>query len=239
MERALGDMVRTEDGLRRVSLDTTIIEPDEWRRVVAAIEARTKGNARHLRHADRPLLDGIAVCVNCGGLLRRASTRGYLNYACGNAANSRCSHPSTIAAPSLDKYVISEFLAALGDIPRLRPEQIDDGSSSAQLIEVRAEILDTAAEFATAPPSRLGDLAQRMTALRDTEARLLADMEEAPVYALVPTGMTWAQTWASVGDDVVARRALLDECIAHVVVHRPASRAHRGTAADRVKVAWE
>lgn len=99
-------------------------------------------------------------------------------------------------------------------------------------MQIRAEVLDTAAAFATAPSSNLADLAARMANLREAEERLLAEASASPIYAVVSTGSTYAEAW-SAAPDVVARRALLSDAIANVVVTKG-----RGLVADRVVVDW-
>jgi hypothetical protein len=238
MERALGDVIRGVDGLRRVSDDAAILNPETFRRIVTAVEARTAGEIRRTRHADRPLLDGLAVCASCRGPLCRMSTNGYINYGCANAARSRCKVPAVISAKILDPYVEAAFLEGLGDSPRLRPSQTEDFRATAHLDELRAEISATASEFATASAAVIPRLADRMTALRDAEARVLAKMDASPVFTMIPTGKTWGEEYAA-ATDVVQRRELLVEGLARVVVSRPAVKGTRGVISDRVSVEWE
>jgi DNA invertase Pin-like site-specific DNA recombinase len=238
MERALGDVIRGVNGLRRVSDDAAILDLETFRRVVAAVEARGAGDIRRTRHADRPLLDGLALCASCRGPLSRMSTRGYLNYGCSNAAKSRCKIPAVISAKTLDPFVEAVFLEALGDSPRLRPTYTEDHRATAHLDELRAEISSTASEFATAPASVIRRLADRMTALRDAEARVLADMDASPLVTMTPTGKTWGEEYAA-ATDVVQRRDLLIEAVSRVVVSRPLVKGTRGLIADRVAVEWE
>ena len=111
---------------------------------------------------------------------------------------------------------------------------------SARLVEIHAEVTDTAAAFATAPASEIPSLVGRRSALREAEARLLADADAAPVHAVVPTGMTWAETWASTApDDVTSRRSLLAEAMHSVTVSKPPTAGARVPIADRVEVAWD
>lgn len=225
-----------------MSPDSAILDADTFRRVLAALEERRArvASLRRTPHADRPLLDGIAVCAPCSGPLRRSMTRGYVSYTCANAAKGKCAARVTVAAPTLDAHVVLTFLDVLGTHPRTRLEQSEDGRVSARLVEIRAEVADTAAAFATAPASEIPSLAGRMSALREAEARLLADADAAPVYAVVPTKMTWAETWASTApDDVTSRRSLLAEAMHSVTVSKPPIAGARVPIADRVEVVWD
>jgi site-specific DNA recombinase len=238
MERALGDVVRDEDALARVVGDAAIVDVETFRRVRDVVEERGAGMIRRTPHADRPLLDGLAFCSACGGPLRRVSTKGYVSYGCANASKGKCAERTTISSRVVDPFVVDTFLDTLGDVPRTRLEATEDGRVSSRLAEVRAEVTDTAAAFATAPPAEIPALAERMTMLRAAEARLLAEAEAAPVYTVVPTGRTWAETWAEAADDVTARRALLAEALDRVVVRKPARRGGHEPVADRVMVLW-
>lgn len=243
--RALGDVVRDVDGLPHVDPETAILDGDTWRRLQDAMGERKASTAslRRTPHADRPLLDGLALCDACGGPLRRVATRGYVSYSCsrGGATVGGCPSRVTISASRLDPYVVSEFLDALGDTPRTRLEQTDDERVSARVATLRAEVTDTVAALGTAPSSEIGGLAERLTSLRDAEARLLAEAGAAPVYAVVNTGQTWAETWAT-APDVVARRALLSEALHRVRVGKPTvtgAAARYEAVEKRVHLDWQ
>ena len=232
MEVALGDVVRDDDGLSRVDDSAAILDAATFRAVRAAVQQRGAGIVRRTPHAARPLLDALVFCSACGGTMRRVSTRGYISYGCSNASKGKCITRTTIAAKTLDGYVTASFLTAYGDTPTTRWEITEATHVSPRLAQIRAEILDTAAAFATSPSSTLADLAARMTALRDAEERLLAEAHASPVYAAVSTGRTYTQEWQA-APDVVTRRALLSDAIARVVVTKG-----RGAVADRVAVDW-
>lgn len=244
MERHLGEVARGEDGLRRVNEALAIIDADTYRRVQAALKERGEHAQRRTPHAERLLLEGLARCAHCGGPMRRAATRGYVSYHCANAGRAAgvCPSPATIAAPRLEDFVVAEFLDALGAVPRTRLERTTDATGSGDLAEVRAEITDTAASFATAAPGDIATLADRMTTLRETEARLLAAQDAAPIYAVTNTGQTWAEAWAAVNRDGYTnadRRTLLAEAIERVMVARPTMRGAVPPVAERVVIAWE
>jgi site-specific DNA recombinase len=238
MERALGDVIRDDTGLRRVSAEA-ILDLDEWRRVVAVVEGRAAGDRSRTRHADRPLLERIAVCAACGGYMRRATTRGFGNYVCSQAAKSRCDEPSAISTRRLDAYVEEAFRHALGDLPIMKSEAVADESSARKLTEVRAEITDTAAEFARATGPTLSTLATRMAALRATEASLQEQASATPFTVMVPSGETYGQAWERMAGDVVGRRQLLADSLTRVVVHRSGPLGRRTPIEDRITVHLE
>ena len=246
MERALGDIIRGEDGLRRVIEDARIIDVDTFRRVQEVLFERGEGVTRRTPYAERPLLDGLIFCSACQGDMRRVATtrkgkEPFLSYGCANAdrLSNVCRERTTISAIPIDTHVVATFLDALGDIPRTRLEQAEDGRVSVALLEVRAEITDTAAAFASAPATEIPGLADRMARLRQTEALVLEAAEAAPIFAVVNTGQTWGQEWATLhGPDSTNadRRALLAEAISRVVVRKPSVKGAHEPAADRVSI---
>ena len=223
MERALGDVIRDADGLRRVNGDAAIIDVSTFRSVQAALRDRGDGNIRRTRHADRPLLDGLVFCSTCLGPMRRVSTKGHVSYGCSNASKGKCAARTTVAATTLDTHVVLNFLDTLGSNVRTRTERVDDGVLSDRLVEIRAEIADTVASFATAATADIAGLAERLTSLRASEAQALLAVDAKPLSTLVSTGQTWSGAWAATSD-VVERRGLLSEAIDRVIVRKPLRR---------------
>src|SRR5690606_892113 len=83
-QRRKGDVLRDEHGLPRV-LDAAVVDLGTYRELQAALTRRSGADAKQGRpHAERLLLQGLAVCASCGGPMKRQSHRktAPLSYTC-------------------------------------------------------------------------------------------------------------------------------------------------------------
>lgn len=223
MQRRRGDLVRDPaTGLPRVDV-AAILAVAEWKAVQAALDDREgPGFRRRLTLNERPLLDGLAVCGTCGKSLGRQSAKGtgtepYLSYSCGRAT-SRCSDRASLKVETLEKHVVSTFLATVGRLPVVEAVESLDPRLAERLAHLRQEVAATLALMGTASPSEVPALAQRLVALRGAEDAARLEAESSPAVTFEPTGQTFAEALAETEDNIVARRALLARALVAVEV---------------------
>jgi len=233
-----GDLVRDDLGLPVTREDLAILSPEEFARLVAALGARKRPGTRTNR--TRPgLLSRLAVCDSCGGTLHRATVATkFRQYRC---QRRECEARPGVSLPSLEEYVVEEFLSRFGRLAVVVPVAEDAGVSASvadleQALDlVRDEIRSASREERAALREREDDLLARLD-----EAEEEASREPAPVR-FVATGETFAEAWHAIPEeDVEARRDLLSTAVQEVRL-RKGTRGGNGARfvpEERVEIRW-
>lgn len=230
------DVVRDEHGLPVVDESVAIMSVAEWRALVKMLDERDSGRSkpRALRSKTSALLSGLVWC-NDGGekhdepvRMHRGTTQGRPGYSC-----PRCHQ--VISGKMFEPYVIEEFLRQKGEHVRWTPvrEVHEGGAALLPEIERRLDELDQAIRVTKDRDerARLRDQHESLLDLRDEKQR------EAPTVQLrwEEAGF-FAEEWERAGEDVTARRAVLDDALERVLVRR--GRRGRGLDTSRLTFVW-
>ena len=230
-----GDVVRGDDGLPVVYEDVAILPVAEWRAMVKALDERDSAQARPraLRSKTSALLSGLVWCNDTEKhpepvRMHRGTTQSRPGYSC-----PRCHQ--VISGQTFEPYVIEEFLRQKGEHVRWTPvrEVHEGGAALLPEIEHRLDELNAAI---------------RATKDRDERARLreqegaLLDLRDEKQREAPTVQLRWDEAgffdeeWERAGDDVAARRAVLDDALERVLVCR--GRAGRGLDTSRLTFVW-
>jgi len=231
-EEVTVDVLRDADGLPVIDETVAIMEPREWREMLAKIDAAKRPGSRP-RGDEVALLYGLARCGGCDGLLHRATTgsgnRKYTSYRC---QNRECEARASAARPALERYVLETITAKWGHLPVIETmATIPDQRES--LAEVEAAITDTLARLAEVDddPDLEDALTDRLRSLKAARREARA-AETTPTVETVETGETFTEAFARVADDA-GRREVLQAALTSVTV-APAGR--RGNRLDPSRV---
>ncbi|MFT4011766.1 MAG: recombinase family protein [Nocardioidaceae bacterium] len=222
------EVLRDADGLPVVDESVAILSAAEWRRLVHLLDTRDSAQSRPraLRAKTSALLSGLVRCGECDVRMHRGTTQGRESYHC-----PRCYQ--TIS--NIEAHVVSEFLARHGNEHRWSViEEVHEGGA-ALLPEIEHALATLTAELqATDDDARAEQITEQIAALRRKrrEAR-----EAAPVvsYREVRETQTFGEDWAD-AEDVMARRAVLDDALAGITVRR--GRTGRGLDTSRLSFDW-
>lgn len=230
-----------EDVLRRAGLPVVdgslaVMTPEEWRNMLAKIDAGKRPGSRPQAGAEVALLYGLARCGSCGGLLHRAQAGAggkYTYYRC-NDRGRVCTSPSCVSRPSLEAYVTARVLEVAGGLPVVRMEVDAPGEDALALSEIEAQIADTLARLGEVDDDteavRLNERLQSLKVhRRDARTPVLA-----PVTRAFETGRTFGEVFASQGT-AEKRDALLAALEAVVVA--PGGRGPKFDP-NRISMEW-
>lgn len=235
-DKARVEVLRGADGLPLVNEETAILEPAEWRRLLATLDERkAPGSRPYAGQSGVALLYGLARCGTCDGLLHRAMTGGkWPSYRC---QRRECPRRVGVSRPTLEAYVAGELLATVGRFPVVELVEVGGADPAPALGDIEAAIADTLA--------RMGDddadveaLGARLVTLKAARGRARAEAEAAPVVEERRTGETFAAAWARLADDTAGQRALLLHAIEAVHVDPAAVASGRTLDPARVRIAW-
>jgi site-specific DNA recombinase len=206
------DVLRDGDGLPVVDESVAILSQAEWRALVMKLDDRDSGHTmrRSERAKTSSLLSGLVWCEGCQVRMHRAATENREGYSC-----PKCHMLIT----NFESVVVDEFLRQKGERVRwTRVEEVHEGGAALlPEIEHRLDELDRLI---------------RDAADRDTRARLQAEQsnlldlrdakrEEAPAVSLRYDDAGWfSDAWEQAGEDVEARRAVLDDAMSRIWVRR-------------------
>lgn len=235
------DVLRDESGLPVVDESVAVMEPAEWRAMLATLDAAKRPGSRP-RPGEVALLYGLARCDYCDQLLHRGAnhyttkdgTRKTTTfYRCDNRL---CAAKVSIGRPALEEFVSSAALGLMGRLPLIVVEE-KARDESASLVEIEAALSDTYARLNEADDSDDEDLLmERIRTLKAArrEART-AEAEETNAVQ-IETGQTFAEAWETT-TETADRREVLLHALREVRVLAAASRA-RGPKfdPDRVRI---
>lgn len=214
-KRRGAEVRRGADGLPVVDESVAILPVADWRALVARLDDNTSAQAkpRALRSKTSALLSGLMWCGEHGGdgvRMHRGTVNGRHGYNCPKCGQS---------ISNFEHLVVDEFLRQKGDRVRwTRVEQIHEGGAALlPEIEHRLDELDQLIRQATDREKR--------RELQDQQANLLdlrdAKREEAPNVSLRYDDAGWfSDAWEQAGEDVEARRAVLDDAMERIWVRR-------------------
>lgn len=227
-----GDVLRDTDGLPIVQEDVAILSTGERRQLLAALDARKMPGSRP-NSPTVGLLSGIAKCGTCGWPMHRATAaKRFPYYRC---ARRDCDRKAGISRPSLEAYVVEQFLRVAGRLEVVRRE-VDEAPGAEQLADVEAAIAETVAAMAD-DDADVAALSERLVALKAARTRARADAEASPDVRLVPTGRTFRDAWDAT-DDVGVRRDLLATAIDGVYVDPSQVRGGPKIDPTRIRIDW-
>ncbi|WP_200837854.1 zinc ribbon domain-containing protein, partial [Ruania rhizosphaerae] len=207
------EVLRDDDGLPVVDESVAIMTVPEWRALVRRLDDRDSAQSRPraLKSKTSALLSGLVWCGHCDVRMYRGTSSGRPAYSC-----PRCHQ----TASNLDRYVVDEFLRVNGDAQRLtQVEEVQEGGA-AVLPEIEHRLAELGEQLRRTDDDDEADrLAEQMANLRRVRREARA---KAPVVRLVERGTTetYAAAWTAAGDDVQARRAVLNDALARVTVRK-------------------
>jgi len=142
-------------------------------------------------------------------------------YKCGSLASGKaCSAPATIKREWADGYVIREVLRLLGPLTSSREETIPGYDPQPEIDATLAEFEEHQAQEGRQRSNAARAAWQRRADALDARlAELEAREKVEPRTVRVPTGTTFREEWDA-ADSVEARRAMLNEVGAHLVVRK-------------------
>lgn len=171
-------------------------------------------------HLDRPAkawtrADGIAaalMCATCGERLYLARSKAAPDssvYRCARRAHAPGTPGASVTRIHADAHIEREFLARFGALPVMAEMSVDSGTERDEAVAVARYRLESA-QAALSSADTDEDEEQAFQAVRVAK-RALREAEAIPsetVTELVPTGLTFAESW-EVADDVARTRLLL------------------------------
>lgn len=238
MTRALGDLLRGDDGLPRVDDKCVIVDRATFDRVQTVIAGRAHAGTR-IPNAERLLLDGVVFCGSCGSPMRRNSSQGkYPSYACTGAVRNRCKEPATTAVAALEALVTEEYLDRMGGLPVSLARSTTDPAALERLRVARDEEARTLAMLGMVGADEIPALAQRLAALKGTIAEAQQQVVDAPITVLEDTGQTFAERWADAEGDQAARRAMLADALRVTVGRAKQPGGVRRSLEARTRIEW-
>jgi DNA invertase Pin-like site-specific DNA recombinase len=211
-----GDGVLRDDrGLPVVDPSLAVMSVEDWRRLVAALDGRTSPQSR--RRADcaktSSLLSGLVYCGDPRHAepvkMWRGTTQGRPSFSC-----PRCSQ--TIS--NFEDVVVREFLRQKGGRDRFTVVEAVYAGGAAVLPEIEHRLDELDRLIRDAPREARAALQAEQAGLLDLRDERRAERPEVE-YVAEPAG-TFAWAWAQAGDDVAARRAVLDDGLAGITVVR-------------------
>jgi len=229
------EVLRGNTGLPVVDESVAILPVAEWRQMVKALDERDTAQARPraMKGTTSALLSGLLVCGEHADPVRmhRGTTDRRPSYSCPSCHQT---------LSNFEDVVTEEFLAAKGERLRWRVvEEVHEGGA-ALLPEIEAR-LDELDDLIRQAPDR-----ETRRALQDQQATLLdlrdEKRAETPVvtYRQESADRTFAEDWQAAGEDVAARRAVLDDALTSITVIRGGrGRRTREQLLARMAFAWK
>lgn len=235
-EKRRVEVLRGPDGLPVVDEEVAVLDPADWRRLQAAVDARQRpGSRAYVSRGGAALLYGLARCGGCEGLLHRATAGGVPVYRC---QRRDCPARTSVVRAALEAHVGLELLATLGRFAVVELVETGGRDPAPRLAEVEAAVADTLAAMGE-DDADLAALGARLAGLKELRARARADADRAPAVEERRTGQTFAEAWAALGEgDTAGRRELLLSAIEAVYVDAATARGGRGLDAGRVRIVW-
>ncbi|MEV1157710.1 recombinase family protein [Micromonospora chokoriensis] len=223
-----GEPLRDEDG-KAVEAFPHVLDLPTAQSVRAALVSKPRDTPRGRRPAR--LLSRLVLCAGCFAPMTVSHlSSGRVDYRCVKQSTGRtCPRPVVMAADGLEEFVESEYLAAVGAYPQIKPvAQVHDDGKLALVEDAIAATLRELGAAATA------EALTRLQTLQ-TERDHLSSLPKVAEVVMVPTGKTQGEAWAA--GDVHDRRALLHDAI-EVLAVGPGTPGRRGFDPSRVTLIW-
>lgn len=208
-----GVPVRDSDGTPIMAAVEGILTREEFDRVGALLDTRTKPRKPNTVRADSPaLLLGVIHCASCKGrMYLRNDGRQAPTYVCSpQTRGETCPGRANVRASWVDEYVEARFLKIAGKIPVRRVIEIPG-------YDPKPEIDATAAEFAEhqkqegrqKSKAAQAEWQRRADALDARLAELESRDKTEARREVITTGRTYADEWADA--DTAAKRGMLTD----------------------------
>jgi site-specific DNA recombinase len=208
------DVLRDPDtGLPRVNEALAVMPVDEWRAMVAKMDAPSDGRSmpRAMRRKTSGLLSGLVWCQDCEVRMWRGTTAGNPSYSCPSCHQ-------TIS--KVEPIVVDAFLRERGDVTRWSVvKEVRDGGS-ALLPEINQRLSELGLEYLNARGERSAEIVAQMTALKEMQQE--AEGQPAEVRWVPTRGVQdFAEDWHATDEkDDEARRDILGDALRRVWVAR-------------------
>ncbi|MFD4648486.1 recombinase family protein [Streptomyces sp. NPDC058441] len=234
-----GVPVRNSEGAPVMCTDDPIMTRAEFDAVQLLLP--TPGGPRSQRRDTKALLLGVIHCT-CGAQMYLNSQQRNGNwssrYKCAAMARGRlCDAPSHVRADWIEEYVEEQFLRMVGGL-MVTVTQVIPGYDPQPEIDATAAEYEQhmASEGTQSNPVTLALWQKRRDALDARITELLSRERVEPRTQVTKTGRLYADEWRST-DDTAARRAMLLETGAHLVVAK--ATGFRDKALDTSRVTFE
>lgn len=232
-KRRGGEVLRDERGLPVAHDGLGVMDAEEWRAMVAALDSRSELVSRP-RSGTGGLLSGLIWCGDPSHdepqRMWRRSQNGAPAWYCGGCYQ---------LISNIDSLLVEEFLHQKGDWVRWSKvtEVYEGGAAELPEVEHRLTELDDLIRDATNREDRT-----RLRAQQDDLYELRDELRQKPgevVERWSPSDHYFSELWAQ-AEDVEARRAVLDDALERVVVQRGSrGRQSRQQVLDRLDIAWK
>ncbi|QDB79532.1 recombinase family protein [Georgenia wutianyii] len=256
---AIADVYLDEETRRPVSVGVGVITPAERSRILAALESRTREDARDVRRGKREvrsLLGDVLRCASCGGRTSVSGSGARKSYRCAALATGReCAAPFTAPRDALESYVGERFLTTLSTlepsddllvevaarwVARVEPGALADRQEAEDAVAALDADLARARRLAVSGVLTEEEAAEEMSRLRrlrvEAVDRLAAlptpAIDVSPLLDLVQSREAWE------GLPVDERRSLLPLAIHEIRVLRASGRGVRFRPDERVEIIW-
>jgi DNA invertase Pin-like site-specific DNA recombinase len=207
-----------------------VLPPDLAGELALALKTRRMQRVPTSRQS---LLGGIAVCVECGGGMVLASTRGGRRGRWGQYRCPKAGHVG-IAARWLEDYVTGRVIDMVDTtklVDEIRARRATGRTRKASEIEARMELLDQMFTDGKMTKPRYeranADLVDRLAAAQSAERVQGIDL---PAELARELGNRWE------GLDVAARRRIIRAVLQRIEVHK--ATGHGPISEDRVMLVW-
>lgn len=231
------EVLRDERGLPVVDPEFALMPLEAWRAMVKTLDERDspQSRPRALKTETSPLFSGLIYCADDRHdepqRMWRSTTQGREGYSC-----PKCSQ--TIS--NFEDELIQHFLEMKGDWVRWSKvvEVYEGGADDLPEIEHRLQELDQMIREAPTrgERSRLRDEQDALLDLRDQKRQ----EPGAVVERWSESDHYFSELWAAAGDEVIERRAVLEDALERVLVRRGRpGRRKAGAVLERLTVEWK
>ena len=227
------ELVRDEETGQPIQFWEPVLDPDDVRRIRARYANERPPKGQRKRKEGARLLSGLVYCAYCDSPMypwtSTSAAKPITSYVCGGQGKGKECPSVTVTADRLEERVEKDFLSKYGALQMFN--MIESESYQTDLAQLDVAIHQISAKM-TERDADIDPLLEQLKFFRDRRSELEA-IEVKP-SVLEPTGSTFNEAWANVGD----RRRILMANIDKILVLK----GHKGKRGPlefrRVRIEW-